>query len=99
MGSRTNKGARSHLDNYKLHGFFEASPEAAAGELQVVRKVTALDMETAMGHYSAAWVLASCILTLTAGGFVEAEGTECQRGCHSLTGFCESTGECRYKLN
>ncbi|XP_072346791.1 protein delta homolog 1 isoform X1 [Scyliorhinus torazame] len=65
--------------------------------MKVVRKVTALDMETAMGHYSAAWVLASCILTLTAGGFVEAEGTECQRGCHSLTGFCESTGECRCK--
>ncbi|XP_078419458.1 protein delta homolog 1 isoform X2 [Cetorhinus maximus] len=48
-----------------------------------------------MDHRSAPSVLACCILTLAAGGF--AQGTECKLGCHSLNGFCETTGECRCK--
>ncbi|XP_048393985.1 protein delta homolog 1 isoform X2 [Stegostoma tigrinum] len=52
-------------------------------------------MKTAVNPRRAPPVFACCILTLIAGAFTQ--GTECKHGCHSLNGFCETTGECRCK--
>ncbi|XP_043553338.1 protein delta homolog 1 [Chiloscyllium plagiosum] len=52
-------------------------------------------MKTAVDLHRAVSVLACCILILMAGAF--AQGIECKRGCHSVNGFCETTGECRCK--
>ncbi|XP_067847125.1 protein delta homolog 1 [Heptranchias perlo] len=50
-------------------------------------------MKTTMDYHSAPSLLACFTLILIAGNF--AQGTDCKPGCHSLNGYCETTGECR----